>query len=335
MILHNSWLAHLREINAAHHANKNLGAFIDATAIEKSKNDKVNSVEIIEDQEELNGLNALLLQADVSSDDSRVVEYKGKLMRSEVVHMMKHVVDKMKDHFGGEIAPKVTFVIGELTNLGYEEQYKSKDDPPGDRWFTEVKMKYTLSSGPTIFDIVLFDNIYFDLTPKTRKSGQMTKNYGKTWINVYFPSKAMKTFLEVFKQSTNWGVSSKVFIKDENQGLISISANIDKDEQPKLYSVSPEVDKDDNFTGRIEIESQGTIQSLCQEPDCQSIYRGTGFFTLTMSVITAIGSTTAPEPNQITPCRLKFSLLNIRAFGTSDKITPVRLGKKSISGKNF
>jgi hypothetical protein len=184
-------------------------------------------------------------------------------------------------------------------------------------------------------DLVAFDNIYFDLVPKTSKSGTMAKNYGKTWINVYFPSRTLKTFLEVFKGSTGWGVSSKVFTKDDQQGLISISANIDEEEQPKLYAVIEQVDDDEQPTGRIEITSQGTIQQLCHDPECQSIYRGTGFFSLSMNVITAVGTSVAPEPSQTTSCRLKFSLLNVRAFGVAEDINPVRLGKKLVSGVNF
>jgi hypothetical protein len=44
MILQTSWLAHLREINTDNQANKNFGAFVDATAVEKPKNDKINAI---------------------------------------------------------------------------------------------------------------------------------------------------------------------------------------------------------------------------------------------------------------------------------------------------
>jgi hypothetical protein len=37
MILQTSWLAHLREINTTDQANKNFGAFVDATAVEPHK----------------------------------------------------------------------------------------------------------------------------------------------------------------------------------------------------------------------------------------------------------------------------------------------------------
>ena len=44
MILHNSWLSHLRDINAADQANRNFNAFINATDVDKQKNDKINAI---------------------------------------------------------------------------------------------------------------------------------------------------------------------------------------------------------------------------------------------------------------------------------------------------
>jgi hypothetical protein len=44
MILQTSWLAHLCEINTPDQANKNFGAFVDATAVKKPKNDKINAI---------------------------------------------------------------------------------------------------------------------------------------------------------------------------------------------------------------------------------------------------------------------------------------------------
>jgi hypothetical protein len=108
----------------------------------------------------------------------------------------------MKDHFGNNTTPKVSFVLDELSNLGYDEQYKSKNDAPGDRWYSKVKMMYTVSNKQYLFDVVAFDNIYFDLVPKISRSGTVSKNYGETWINVYIPSNTLKTFLALFKKST-------------------------------------------------------------------------------------------------------------------------------------
>jgi hypothetical protein len=44
MILQTSWLAHLRKINTADQANKNFGALVNGTAVEKPKNDKINAI---------------------------------------------------------------------------------------------------------------------------------------------------------------------------------------------------------------------------------------------------------------------------------------------------
>ncbi len=44
MILHNSWLLHLQEINAVDLANRNFKAFINATNVKKQKNDKINAL---------------------------------------------------------------------------------------------------------------------------------------------------------------------------------------------------------------------------------------------------------------------------------------------------
>ena len=44
MILHNSWLSHLQEINATNLANRNFKAFINATDVKKQKNDKINAL---------------------------------------------------------------------------------------------------------------------------------------------------------------------------------------------------------------------------------------------------------------------------------------------------
>jgi hypothetical protein len=295
---------------------------------------KKNS-EFVEDQDEVAGLLELLKQVNISGSDVGMESYKGKLMKSKEAHMMKHIVDKMKDHFGNNTPPKVSFVLEELSNLGYEEQYKSKHDAPGDRWYSEVKMMYTVSDEQHLFDVVAFDNIYFDLVPKISRSGTVSKNYGETWINVYIPYNTLKTFLAVFKKSTGWGVSASIFVKYDHQSLVSISASISEDEEPKLYSVIPEVDEHDTPTGRVEILNQGTIQNLCQNPDFQSIYVGTGFFSLSMNVITGLSSTIAPAPGPTSACRIKFGLISVRAFGISNNVTPVKLGKKCVSGKNF
>ena len=44
MLLQTSWLAHLPEINTADQVNKNFDTFVDATAVEKPKNDKINAI---------------------------------------------------------------------------------------------------------------------------------------------------------------------------------------------------------------------------------------------------------------------------------------------------
>jgi hypothetical protein len=291
-------------------------------------------VQLITDKDELEILTELFNESTIH-ETVGMVEYKGKFMKPECALMMKHVVNKMKDHFGSETEPRVGFFVKELTNLGYDEQYKSKNNPSGDRWYSEVKMKYTLPSGPHNFDIVAFDNIYFDMIPKTSKSGMVAKNYGKTWINVYLPSKTVRAFLKSFKDSTGWGVSSRVSTKDEEQDLVSISANIDEEEPPRFYYVMQVLDADDKPVGSVQIQDGGSVQAVCQDPDYQTIYRGTGFFNLSMNVITGVNSTTAPEPSVTTSCRLKFNLLNAPVFAAAENVNPVRLGLTSSSKKNF
>ena len=88
MILHNSWLLHLREINAAELANRNFKAFINATNVKKQKNDNINAL---------------------SKDPDSIVLVADNHRRIKLVHSCKK--------FGGtRINPSVT--VGGLVGQG-------------------------------------------------------------------------------------------------------------------------------------------------------------------------------------------------------------------------
>ncbi|KAG7374449.1 hypothetical protein IV203_013544 [Nitzschia inconspicua] len=145
----------------------------------------------------------------------------------------------------------ITLAVDKLIHLPYDERYKSKNEDPGDRWYSDVKVKYIIGGYPRTLELMAIDNCYVDLIPKHSKSGSVAQNYGRTWVNVYIPKSIMKSMIEKFKADTNWGISNKGLNVDSTQGLTSITANIDDIDHPPFYAMAKEFDDDDQFTGRI------------------------------------------------------------------------------------
>jgi hypothetical protein len=56
---------------------------------------------------------------------------------------MTHVIDSMKDHFGGMKDPTIGISISnELVRLPYNEQYKSKNEEPCDHYYSHLTFEY-------------------------------------------------------------------------------------------------------------------------------------------------------------------------------------------------
>jgi hypothetical protein len=218
----------------------------------------------------------------------------------------------------------VKFKLEELINLGYNERFKAKGDNPGDRWYAKVRVTYDLTRGRTETDLIGMDNIYFDFSMKTSKNGEMVKDYGKRWIKVYIPKATVKQFVNKFKDCTGWDVSAKMFTVDDGQGLYSINAKIDEQDPPMVTSVIKVEDVNRNpIGGAWSLNERGSIQTLCADPNYQCIPKGTGFFSISMNVVTVLNSTVAPKASPSNPCRVTFTLLRARLFGLESSIHTV------------
>lgn len=84
-------------------------------------------------------------------------------------------------------------------------------------------------------DVVAIDNVFIDLGSKVKKSGDLVKNYGRSWVNIYIPCKVVKSFSDKFSTNTGWSVSGKGLIPDDMQGLVSVVANMDEGDPPQFY----------------------------------------------------------------------------------------------------
>jgi predicted GIY-YIG superfamily endonuclease len=238
--------------------------------------------------------------------------------------VLKHVVEKMKDHFDDkpDKKPDLTFTLKSLTNLGYREMYKSKSDPPGDRWYAEVKVTYNIKNHIVESDLFGVDSVYFDLNEKVTKSGTSVKNYGITWINIYFETTAIKKLLRYFKRDTKSPVTNKVFTVDEAQGLYSISANIHKKKPIKVVIL-----KKSKSGGRVVLD-MGDIKQVYDDVEHRKIYKGTAFFTMSMNVIADLESNVEPTPEAGFTCRLTFNLERCLFYGVDNSIQSVTLRRK-------
>jgi hypothetical protein len=107
----------------------------------------------IDNKDAVDKITDLLDTANIGTDGTSMAEYKGKFVRTELRDAMVHVVDNMNDQFGTKTAPNITFQLGSLTRLAYDENYKAKNDDPGDCWFSTIKICYK-SIGDIKSDVV-------------------------------------------------------------------------------------------------------------------------------------------------------------------------------------
>ena len=278
-----------------------------------------------------------LLEISEQSSGSVQVEYNGVMVSPAEAKVLNHVVDNLHDHFGQPEArgpPKIRFLKPELTNLGYDEKYKSKNDPPGDRWYSEIRVMYTNPKIQEKNDIVAMDGVYFDLNPKMTKDGVNAKNYGSTWINIYIPDKTITEFLLAFREGTGWSVSNHGFNRDETQAITSISANMSVDEPPYFNVFHKKLD-DKKRVVAASIKEIDPISVFMKNEKLRAIYKGTAFFSISMNVLTQVGSVVTPVPSDNVKARIKFNLLDTRIFDKATSITSVRVGGKKPNGSVF
>ncbi len=281
------------------------------------------------------GLDNFKKMLTISNDSNNPgqMEYNGVMTDAKDAKALMHIVDDLCDHFGQvKGVPKLKFKEPELVNLGYDERYKSKNDLPGDRWYSEIGVFYTDPKVNTQLDLVAIDNVYFDLNLKMTKEGTNAKNYGSTWINIYIPDETMKQFLTAIKEGTKWSVSSHGFNKDEVQHLTSISANMSVDDPPYFNTFHKQLDENNNIIG-ASIKEVDPISVVMKNQALRSIYKGTAFFSISMNVLTQVGSSATPTPSENVKARIKFNLLDTRILGPAKNINTVSLGgKKTAAG---
>jgi len=293
-----------------------------------------NDGEFVEDEEAVAEITSLLDDVGIIDSESGLVEYKGNMVRKEVRDVMKSVVDQMQHHMGRDQFPNISFSLDTLKHLAYDQNYKAKNEDPADKWWSPLNIKYN-GLGGLSSPVVAFDGVYLDLTPHMKKGGSPMKGYGLSWANVYIPSKTMKEFTSKVKEFTQWTVSSKGLNADKGQGLVSIVGNINQEGPPRFYSMSMETNEHDEPSGRIVTKSVGNVVSVASDSELQAIYKCTMFCTVSVSVVTAVGTTVCPTPSNTTYARLKFNVLSIKAYGVAENVRTISLSGSKVSSRLF
>jgi hypothetical protein len=65
---------------------------------------------------------------------------------------------------------------------------------------------------------------------------------------------------------------------------------MDEQDPPRFYVMSKEVDEEDNPTGCVLVSHKGSVQNICSDTDLQFIYKCTLFCTMSMSILTPVGT---------------------------------------------
>jgi hypothetical protein len=259
------------------------------------------------------------------------VLHHGVWMSGDEKAVLEHVRDRMQDHYGSSGKPNIRVKIDyPLINLGHDPKYRCKADvEDADRWYSKVNVNYTIGSKVITSPVLAFDEIYFDLTNKTCYDNTPITNYNKTWTNVYIPEEFFKSFCDDFRRDTGWDVSAQNITHDATQGLYSLAVNLDANEPPYFTVVAnrKECDDDDDaeiFTGPPVLQRLGSVQSIAQEYAC--IDKGTGFFTVSMHVMTPVGQRSAPTNNGTFTARIKLSLMGTCIVGCSKIVQSISIG---------
>jgi hypothetical protein len=190
------------------------------------------SNEFVEEADGVDKINSLLDKASISQNISGMVKYKGVMVSHNTATVLNHISDKMQDHFDGDVVPNLAVSICPLACLPYDEKYRSKSDEPGDRWYSVIEVNYNILNTKCTFNVVGVDNVYIDMVPKISKDGSVAKNYGISWLNLYFPKGTLRQIFASFKQSTSWNVSNSGLTVDDEQGLVSTVVNMDLEDTP-------------------------------------------------------------------------------------------------------
>lgn len=103
-----------------------------------------------------------------------LVDYNGQMVTPITKELSIHVVDQMNDHFGNGQDSSATFIVDDMISFPYDERYRGKGEEPGDRWWAEVNLAYTVASGTTApFHAMGVDNVILDLTKRMKKDGTL------------------------------------------------------------------------------------------------------------------------------------------------------------------
>ena len=139
-----------------------------------------------------------------------------------------------------------------------------------------------------------------------------------------------------FKADTGWAVSSHKMQKDEDQGLVGITVNFDDDIEgaspPHFFSVQCGRTADGERIVRI--KDKGTIKGIYSVVNYCCIYRCTAFFTLSVNIPVAVGTTTPPETGSV-PARIKFTLNLVRVYSIANNVQSIRLYPNKINAGLF
>jgi hypothetical protein len=106
------------------------------------------------------------------------------------------------------------------------------------------------------------------------------------------------------------------------------------DDPPYFNIFHKQLDKKGNVIG-ASIKEVDSVSNIIKNDGLRSIYKGTAFFSISMNVLTQVGSSATPTPSDNVKARIKFNLLDTRILGPAQGISPVSLGGKKTSAGFF
>jgi hypothetical protein len=266
-------------------------------------------VETIEDDNVCQKLRSVAEEA----TDHGLVLYKGKMVPVDIKPVLSHIVDDWNDHFSSTGLPDVTMNVVGMCKF---ECVRANEY----RWHSNVSFTYAIRGESLKSDIFAMDGIYFDLVRNTNDK------YGNKWIKIYIPDSTWLGFQSQFRNRTLWAPCTSGTTKDEIQRLHCITAPVGED--AKIYDVvfcrNEVADTSASCADGVSVRYRGSLQELYNSANDNAVYKGTGFFSLSVTTVDHYSS--APKADGLKQVNLQFYLASARFFGVSNEVSAATFG---------
>jgi len=250
----------------------------------------------------------------VSSDNSKIVKWRGNFVPEKEAKALHHVFDNLQDHFGHQRPdPRVRFNTS-LAHPGH-----------GQFWSGDLEFTYNIDGDHCIIAYMSIDSC-LDLTPKlVHKHGQpLLKGYGTSWVYVHLPEPTFERIKSYVSVGTGWNVSDEGAVYDPNRKLYAIKAKMHHAEgEPKpSFWVIKEKEGSNGGDKIVSFSRLGSVQEVAAQSHQQHVHRGVCIFSVSMEVEGT--SNFKPHPGAgYEEADLSFTLVSARTWGITDCVAPI------------